>query len=254
MVNLRAIFSVGAGVDHITSDPGWPRQVPLVRMFSPGFAQRMSEYVCLAALAVLKDLPRNIAGKAAHRWDSFTPGTATGTRVGIMGLGNLGRHAAGMLVGLGFSVAGWSTSRKAIPGVESFVGPGELGAFLAATDILVCLLPDTPETKRLIDAGLLARLPRGAGVINAGRGPQVVLDDLIAALDAGHLSAAFLDVYDPSPLPSDHPIWDHPKVIMTPYNAASGDRIERVAYVAGAIAGFQDGLALPNVYSPLRGY
>lgn len=177
MPNLRAIFSVGARVDHITSDPSWPKQVPLVRMFSPGFAQRMSEYVCLAALALLKDLPRNIAARAAHRRDSFTPGTVTGTRVGIMGLGNLGRHAAGMLMGFGLSVAGWSTSHKTIPGVDSFVGPGELGAFFETTNTLVCLLPDTPNTKHLI-----------------------------------------------------------------------------VEYIAGAIAGFQNGKALPNIYVPLRGY
>ncbi|MBC7802214.1 MAG: glyoxylate/hydroxypyruvate reductase A, partial [Gemmatimonadaceae bacterium] len=148
MPNLRLILSSGAGVDHVTSDPTWPRHVGIVRMGGEETAQRMGEYVCLGALALLRGLPRIIAGQAARRWDSFdSPRTAPETRVGVMGLGNLGAHTAQMLRGLGFQVAGWSRTAKTLPGVECFAGADQRDAFLARTDILVCLLPDTPETR-----------------------------------------------------------------------------------------------------------
>ena len=194
---LRLILSSGAGVDHITSDPDWPRHVPIVRMGGAETQQRMGEWVCLAALALLRDLPAAIAGQAARRWVEVPSGrTAPETRVGIMGLGNLGAAAAGMLRGLGFQVSGWSRTAKDLPGVRCFAGPEGRDAFLAGADILVCLLPDTPETRGAIRAETLALLPPGAGVVNAGRGGHVVLPDLLAALDAGRLSGAVLDVFD----------------------------------------------------------
>lgn len=255
MTGLRAIFSPGAGVEHIVADPTWPMHIPLVRMFTDGFARRMGEYAILGALALMKDLPRNIAGQHAARWDQFDPEPiAPDTRVGILGLGNLGSRTAAMMQALDFPVAGWSASRKALPGVTSFAGMDELDAFLAQTDMLVMMLPDTPATKGLIDAARLAKLPRGAGVVSAGRGPQLVLADLIAALDSGHVHGAFLDVYDPEPPPADHPVWRHPRIIMTPHNAAFDTRRERARYVAGAILAFERGGKLPNLYQPARGY
>jgi len=255
MTGLRAIFSPGAGVEHIVADPNWPMHIPLVRMFTDGFARRMGEYAILGALALMKDLPRNIAGQHAARWDQFDPEPiAPDTRVGILGLGNLGSRTAAMMQALDFPVAGWSASRKALPGVTSFAGMDELDGFLAQTDMLVMMLPDTPATKGLIDAARLAKLPRGAGVVSAGRGPQLVLADLIAALDSGHVHGAFLDVYDPEPPPADHPVWRHPRIIMTPHNAAFDTRRERARYVAGAILAFERGGKLPNLYQPARGY
>lgn len=253
--NLRLILSSGAGVDHITSDPAWPRHVGIVRMGGDETAQRMGEYVCLGALSLLRGLPRIVAGQRARRWDHFdTARTAADTRAGIMGMGNLGIRAAEMLRALGYRVAGWSRSRKAIPGVECFAGAAERDAFLAQSDLLINLLPDTPETKGALRAGTLALLPTGAAVINAGRGPQLVLPDLLAALDAGHLSGAFLDVFDTEPLPTNDPAWSHPKVIVTPHIASLASRPARARYVADAIAAFERGDTPPNLFDPDRGY
>lgn len=255
MPNLRLILSSGAGVDHITSDPSWPPHVGIVRMGGAETAQRMGEYVCLGALALLRGLPRIIAGQAARRWDSFDSlRTAPETWVGVMGLGNLGAHAATMLRGLGFQVAGWSRAAKSLPGVEHFVGAAERDAFLARTDILVCLLPDTPETRGAIRAETIAKLPRGAGIVNAGRGAHAVLPDVIAALDSGHLSGAVLDVFETEPLPPGHPVWLHPGIIVTPHLASLASRPARARYVAEAIAAFERGEAPPNLYDPARGY
>jgi len=255
MVNLRAIFSPGAGVEHIVNDPTWPAGIPLVRMFTDGFARRMGEYAILGALALMKDLPRNIAGQQARHWDQFDPEPiAPEVRAGILGMGNLGGATARMMQSFGFPVAGWSATRKDIAGVASFAGMDELPAFLARTDMLVMMLPDTIATKGIMNARTLAMLPRGAGVVNAGRGPQLVLADLIAALDAGHLHGAFLDVFDPEPPPADHAVWRHPRIIMTPHNAAFDTKRERARYVANAILAHEQGPELPNLFQPARGY
>ncbi len=251
---LRLIVSSGAGVDHIVNDPAWPRHVPIVRMGGEETGQRMAEYVTLACLGLLRGLPRIIAGQRAQRWDHFdAPRTAAETRVGIMGLGNLGLEAARMLGAVGFRVAGWSRTAKVVPGVACY-GAGERDAFLEQSDLLVNLLPDTPATKGAIDAATFAKLPPGAAVVNAGRGPQLVMEDLLAALDAGHLSGAVLDVFETEPLPEAHPAWTHPKVIVTPHLASLASRAARARYVVEAIATHARGGALPNLYDPARGY
>ncbi len=253
--NLRVIFSSAAGVDHLTRDPHLPRHVPIVRMGADEAAQTMGEYVCLAALALLRDYRRIVAAQAERRWDPFdAPRTAAQTRVGILGLGNLGRRAAAMLQGLGFSVAGWTRSPRQEPSVPVAAGLDALPGFLAGADILVGLLPDTPETAGLIDAARIACLPPGAGIINAGRGSLIVMNDLIAALDSGHLSAAILDVFDPEPLPESHPAWTHPRIGITCHLAGFASRPARAAYVAEALAAHAEGRPMPNVYQPDRGY
>lgn len=253
--NLRLILSSGAGVDHITTDPAWPRHIGIVRMGGDETAQRMGEYVCLGALSLLRGMPRIIAGQHARIWDHFgSPRTATETRAGIMGMGNLGIRAAEMLRALGYQVAGWSRSRKHVPGIECLAGALELAPFLARTDLLINLLPDTPETKSAICAETIAQLPQGAAIVNAGRGPQLVIPDLIAALDTNHLSGAVLDVFDPEPLPPESPLWTHPKIIVTPHLASLASRPARVKYVAEAIATFEQGHPPPNLYDPERGY
>ncbi len=253
--NLRVIFGTGAGVDFITADPDLPRHLPLVRMATPGAAQRMAEFVCWAALSLLKGARRIGAGQAERRWDYFEPDrTAPETTVGIMGLGHMGAAAARMLQGLGFAVIGWSRGRKDLPGVESFCGDAERDAFLARSRILVCLLPATEETRGLIAAPLLEKLPRGAGLVQVGRGSQQRTADILAALDAGQLSGAVLDVFEQEPLPPDHPAWTHPGVLVTPHLASLPPRRERVAYVAQQIAAFEAGGALRNLYDPARGY
>lgn len=252
---LRLILSSGAGVDHITSDPDWPRHVGIVRMGGAETAQRMAEWVCLAVLALLRDLPTAIAGQAARRWTEMPAGrTAPETRVGIMGLGNLGAAAAAMLLGLGFRVSGWSRTAKRLPGVDCYAGPAQRDAFLAGADILVCLLPGTPDTRGAIRAETIALLPPGAGVVNAGRGGHVVLADLLAALDAGRLSGAVLDVFEAEPLRGDAAVWGHPRVIVTPHVASLPSRRARAGYVAKAIAAFERREKLPNLYELDKDY
>ena len=255
MPNLRMVLSSAAGVDHITRDPAWPTHLPLVRMGGEETGQRMGEYICLACLSLLRDFRRMILAQAASRWDNFENSRcAQDVRVGIMGMGNLGARAAEMLTGLGFQVAGWSRTPKQVPGVESFAGAAERDAFLRRSDILVCLLPDTPETRSTICAETIALLPPGAAVVNAGRGGHLVFEDLVAALDSGHLIGAVLDVFTPEPLPPAHPAWSHPRIIVTSHVASLATRGSRARYVAEAIRRFEAGETLPNVYDPVRGY
>ena len=253
--NLRMILSSGAGVDHITADPTVPEHLPIVRMGGEETGQRMGEYVCLAALSILRQRPRMLANQRQRRWEHFeNPRTAADVTVGIMGMGNLGVRSAEMLRGLGFPVRGWSRTRKILPGVECYAGAAERDAFLAGCDVLVNLLPDTAETKGAIDAETIARLPAGAAIVNVGRGPQLVMDDLLAALDAGHLQAAILDVFETEPLPADHPAWTHPKVIVTPQIGAMASRPARARYIADAIAAHERGDLSPNLFDLSRGY
>ncbi|WP_165694085.1 2-hydroxyacid dehydrogenase [Teichococcus deserti] len=253
--NLKVVFSSAAGVDHITCDPEWPRHLPLVRMGGDAVAQRMGEFIVWSCLSLLRDTRHYAIGQATKTW-SVREGcfTATQRRVGIMGMGNLGSQAARMLQGVGFQVQGWARSRKELPGVVSFAGAAELPAFLASTDILVCLLPSTPETAGLINADLLAQLPKGTAVVNAGRGSHLVVPDLLAALDSSHLSGAVLDVFEVEPLPADSVLWSHPKIIVTPHAASLPSRLDRARYVAAAIADFEAGRPLPNLFDPERGY
>ncbi len=255
LTGLRAIFSIGAGVDHVTADPTWPRHVPLVRMGGDETGQRMGEYVAWACLSLLRNARTFAVNQAARVWH-YDPGefTATDRTVGIMGLGTLGTAAVPMLRGLGFRMAGWTRSPRDVPGVACFAGAEGLDAFLATTDILVILLPATPDTVGIVNEDLLMRMPPGAAVVNAARGAHVVLPDLIAALDSGHLSGAVLDAFDVEPLPADDPLWTHPKVTITPHVASIARRRERARFVAEAIAGFEAGRPLPNLYDPARGY
>jgi glyoxylate/hydroxypyruvate reductase len=253
--NLRVIFSSGAGVDHITCDPTIPAHVPIVRMASEETAQSVAEFVCLGVLALLRDLPRLIAAQAARRWDPFEgQRTARSTRIGILGMGNIGTLSAQMLRGLGFEVAGWARTEKSIEGIAVTAGMAALPAFMAQSDILVGLLPDTAETRGLISARSLGWLPHGAGLVNAGRGSLVVMDDLIGALDSGQLVGAVLDVFGREPLPPEAPAWRHPRILVTSHVAGFASRPARAAYVAEVIAGYARGEVPQHLYCPERGY
>jgi glyoxylate/hydroxypyruvate reductase A len=253
--NLRVIFSSAAGVDHIVCDPTVPAHLPIVRMVSEETSQTLGEYCCLAALSILRDYPRMLAAQAARRWDTYEPPhTARDKVVGIMGIGTIGEVAARMLGGLGFQLAGWARSRKSVDGVTMFAGDAELARFLSGCDIVVNLLPDTPGTRGILDARRLAMLPRGAGVVNGGRGTAIVLPDLIAALDRGHISAAVLDVFDEEPLPAEHPAWAHPRITVTAHLAGYASRRARAASVAATLAALARGEAVPHLYDRIRGY
>ncbi|SLN25165.1 2-hydroxyacid dehydrogenase [Oceanibacterium hippocampi] len=251
---LRAIFSLGAGVDHILCDPALPKSVPLTRVVDPNLTQRMTEYVVQQVLACHRRQREYDRQQRETVWaECYTP-TAGERRVGIMGLGVLGEDAASKLVQIGFPVAGWRRSRHAVPGVECFAGEAELDAFLARTDILVCLLPLTPETGDMLDGRLFAKLPEGAYVINAARGGHLVEGDLIRALDSGHLAGAVLDVFRTEPLPADHDFWRHPKIVVTPHVASISDPRTIADQVAENIRRDQAGEPLLNRVDLARGY
>jgi glyoxylate/hydroxypyruvate reductase A len=253
--NLRLVLSAGAGVDHITADPEWPRQVPLIRSIPPETAQRMGEYVAMAALALLRNLKRLVRQQDLREWTAFeAERSAPDTCVGILGLGALGVRSAQMVSALGFRTIGWSRTAKTLEGVACYAGPGELDAFLARCDILVCLLPATPQTEGILNAQLLARLPKGAGLIHAGRGSQLHLDALVAALDSAQLAGAFVDVFAEEPLAKDHPAWSHPGIFVTPHIAATVTRRMRARFFAQQIAAFEKGEAVEGRFDPARGY
>lgn len=256
---LKVIFSLGAGVDAILKDPTLPDGVPIVRVNDPDLTMRMSEYVVLHVLLHHRQQRRLDENQRNKVWDGFPTHAANALRVGVMGLGVLGQDAARKLAVLGFKVAGWSRSPKLVDGVQCFSGAGALETFLARTDVLVSLLPATPETDGILNRALIRKLARsgpfGAPVlINAGRGRQQVEEDILAALEAGELHGATLDVFRTEPLPPDSPFWSHPRVTLTPHIAADSDPQVICEYVARQIAAYEAGGKLSNLVDRARGY
>jgi glyoxylate/hydroxypyruvate reductase A len=256
--NLRVIFNLGAGVDALIADASLPK-LPVVRVAVDDLTRRMTEYVVLHVLAHHRQEIYLRASQHEKRWEPKYQWPASAVSVGIMGLGNLGANAAEALKILGFKVSGWSRLAKNIPGVTGFHGKDGLKPFLAQTNILVCLLPLTAETRHILDRNLLSMLdrtsPLGAPVlINAGRGGLQHEAELLDCLNDGTLGAATLDVFETEPLPKHSPFWSHPKVLLTPHNAADTDPDAISRYVAAQIARFEAGHALENVVDLTRGY
>lgn len=252
--NLKLIQALGAGVDHIMRDPARPPEVPVARLIDRALTTGMSEYVLLAVLRYHRQLPLFEAAQAKAEWLDLAAPDTTKARVGILGLGALGTDAALKLSALGFPVAGWSRTPKAVPGIESFHGADGLPRFLARTQFLVCLLPLTPDTRGIINATTLSQLPAGAYVINPGRGGHVVDEDLLAALDSGHIAHATLDVFNREPLPAEHLYWRHPKVTVTPHSASVTVPESAAPQIVENIRRVREGLAPHNLVDPARGY
>lgn len=256
--NLRVIFNLGAGVDALMADSSLPK-VPVVRVAVRDLTERMTEYVVLHVLMHHRQEFYLRACQREKRWAPKYQWPAAAISVGIMGLGVLGAHAAEGVRRLGFRVSGWSRSERKIDGIECFYGKAQFDSFLRRTDILVCLLPLTPDTRRILNRDLFAKLhresPLGAPVvINAGRGGLQAEADILECLDDGTLGAASLDVFASEPLPADSPFWTHPRVILTPHNAADTDPDEISKYVARQIERYEAGGALENVVDRERGY
>ena len=252
--NLRAVSSLGHGAEHLLPAGVTPPHVRILRIVDTELTAGMSEYVIAHVLRVHRELDVLAANQRAARWDWRLPPRTADTVVGILGFGALGQDAARKLKGIGFQVRGWSRSAKDEPGVETFAGRDALPVFLAPCRHLVCLLPLTPETTGLIDARLLSYLPRGAHLLNAGRGPQVVEADLLAALDSGQIGHATLDVFVTEPLPAAHLFWLHPNVTVTPHNAAVSNPQSIVAQVADNVRRLRSGEAPRNEVNRARGY
>jgi glyoxylate/hydroxypyruvate reductase A len=256
--NLAVIFNLGAGVDALMADATLPN-VPIVRVAVDDLTKRMTEYVVMHVLIHHRQQRYFEACQRERVWAPKLQWAAGAMRVGIMGLGVLGRDAAEVLARIGFCVAGWSSTPKTIPGIECFAGEGGFASFLARTDILVCLLPLTPATRGILNRRTFSQLARdgvlgGPVVINAGRGGLQVETDILAALGDGTLHAVTLDVFETEPLPASSPLWSHPKVTISPHNAADTDAETISAYVAQQIERFEGGLPLANVVGRQLGY
>jgi glyoxylate/hydroxypyruvate reductase A len=256
---LEAIFSLGAGVDHLMGYPDLP-DVPIVRVAQDDLTHRMSEYVVMHCLMHLRDQRRHDADQRAKRWQSdLAPPMAADVRVGIMGFGVLGQDSARKLGIMGFDVAAWSRTPKRAEGIEVYAGDEGLAGFLGRTDILVCLMPLTPETRGILNRGLFQGLARdgrlgGPILINAGRGRLQVEADILACLDDGTLKAATLDVFEVEPLPQDSPLWTHPGVTISPHNAAASEPDATARYIADQIRRHEAGEPFQNVVDRARGY
>jgi glyoxylate/hydroxypyruvate reductase A len=257
--NLQAVFSLGAGVDHVFADPELP-PVRVARVVDPDLTQRMTEWVVLHVLLHHRQQRLYDRQQQDKDWrDDRAQPAAKDVRVGVMGMGELGTDAARKLATLGFDVAGWSTTRKEIAGIRSFAGESERDAFLARTDILVVILPHTPATHGIVDAGLLSKLARdgrlgGPYLLNAGRGGLQKEADILAALDSGLLKGASLDVFETEPLPASSPLWSHPLVYVSPHNAAISDHEAISAAIARQIERLEAGGTLEHVVEHRRGY
>lgn len=257
--NVRAVFSLGAGVDHIFRGHSKPPKVPVIRYVGADLTNRMSEWVVMQCLMHLRQHQRYARQQAKAVWKPLDQPGADAIRVGIMGLGVLGRDAARKLSVMGFKVSGWSRTAKSVEGVTSYSGAEQLDAFLGATDILVSLLPHTAETEGLVDHRFLSRLARdgalgGPVYINAGRGKTQVDADVARALSDGTLIGASLDVFQTEPLPAGDPMWKLPNVFVTPHSAAWSARSDVVRYVMRQIERHRNGLPFENVVDPELGY
>jgi glyoxylate/hydroxypyruvate reductase A len=252
---LKAIFSLGAGVDGFLKDPEFPKAVPLVRFVDSTLAREMAQYAVMHTLLIHRHQRHFDEGQKKGEWrQMMLPRASAATRVGILGLGEIGTVAASLLAQFDFAVSGWSRTPKHVPGVKSYAGEAALNAFLGQCDIMICLLPLTARTQGILNAQTFALLPQGAWVINVARGQHLIEEDLIGALDSGHLAGAVLDVFQQEPLPADSPLWRHPKITATPHIAAIASPQAAVRYVLDGIARAERGEPLENVVDVTKGY
>ena len=251
--SLEILFSVGAGVDQFDFSV-LPPELTIVRMVEPGLTACMCEYVSWAVLSLHRDMPLYLDQQRRSQWKDHPVRPASTRRVGVMGMGMLGRAALAQLRLLGFDCAGWNRSRRNEPGVRCYSGEAELDEFLARTDILVCLLPLTPETRGILGRRVFDALPEGARLVNAARGGHLVEADLLAALESGRLSAAVLDVCEPEPPAQDHPFWKHPRIWLTPHIASATQAETAGEALLDNLRRYEAGLPLEGVVDRSRGY
>jgi len=252
--NLKAILSLGAGIDGIVCDPELPKDVPVSRLVDRCLTQGMTEYIAYWVLHFHRRMGEYAASMADGNWVNYLQADTEERNIGILGLGELGSDAARALTAFNFRVSGWSRSPKSQDGVTSFHGADGLKNIVAESEILICLLPLTDETSGILNAGLFAGMPKGSVLINCARGAHLVDSDLIEALDTGHLSAAVLDVFHEEPPKPDHPFWDHPNVTMTPHMASLTVPSSAAIYIADNIRRVERGELPLNLIDLDKGY
>lgn len=251
---LKAVFSIGAGVDHLSSDPDLPAKIPVIRMVDPALTSGMSEYVVLQVLYHHRVMATYACQQRQNVWQVHEVVAAGRRTVGVMGAGTLGRDALQKLALFGFNLRALSQSRKQIKGVTHFSGLDQLPDFLRNLDILVCLLPLTRATHGILNHKAFSYLAPGAAVVNAARGEHLVERDLLAALDSGQISAASIDVFEQEPLPSNHAFWRHPRIQLTPHIASMTSPETAVPGVLKQIWNYQNRRPFSNVVDLQRGY
>jgi glyoxylate/hydroxypyruvate reductase A len=250
---LRGLFNIGAGVDALMK-LRIPPQTLVVRLDDAGMSVQMAEYVCHAVIRHFRELDAYERDVAAGQWSFRKPRRREDFPVGVMGLGVLGSRVAAALQVFEFPVVGWSRTPKQVPGVRCFAGEEQFDAFLAATRVLVCLVPLTADTEGILNRRTLSKLRPDGYLINVARGGHLVEDDLVAVLDAGHLAGATIDVLRQEPPPADHPFWKHPKITLTPHTSARTLREETIEQIAGKIRAIGRGEPIAGVVDRERGY
>ena len=252
--NLVLIQSLWAGVDRLLSDPTLPENVPIVRLVDPNLTQAMTECALACVLALHRQFPAYARQQTGREWKQLPQPIARERRIGILGLGELGRAVAQALACLDFDVAGWSTGARQVEGLECWSGASGLASLLQRTDILINLLPLTPHTAGILNAQLFARLPRGAAIVNLARGGHLNEKDLLEALARGQLSHAILDVFSEEPLPCQHPFWSHPRISVLPHVAAVTDVSTAAKIAAENIKAFRAGSMPAPLVDRAKGY
>jgi glyoxylate/hydroxypyruvate reductase A len=250
---LKGIFNIGAGVDALMRRRLPPGAV-VVRLDDAGMSVQMAEFVCHAVIRHFREFDAYERDAAAGKWGFRKPRARVDFPVGVMGLGVLGQRVAQALAAFEFPVRGWSRSPRELAGVDCFAGEAQFDAFLAASRVLVNLLPLTPETECILNRRTLGQLQPGGYVINVARGAHLVDEDLIALLDSGQLAGAALDVFRSEPLPPEHPFWRHPKIVVTPHTSARTLREESIAQIARKIVAFERGEPIAGVVDRKKGY
>ncbi|WP_326520728.1 2-hydroxyacid dehydrogenase [Leptothoe spongobia] len=252
--NLKVIASMGAGVDNLLQDSSIPDQATVVRMVDPRLVSQMGDYVLAAVLNHVRQFPDYVQQQQAHQWQPMQPRNIDEVTVGVMGVGQIGSAVAARLRRLGFKVVGWSRRAKVLAEIHVFAGQDQLSSFLAASEILICLLPLTAETENILNTGTLGQLPQGAYVVNVARGKHLVEEDLLSLINNNHLAGACLDVCRQEPLPQDHPFWSQPKITITPHIASLTDPVSVAPQIVDNYRRMITGQLLLNWVDRQQGY